>query len=377
MDDLERYARAGMKADASGCGLDPDDRWEAAWFAVVERLYDPAAEPPAAKDLIYAARQGLWALSSANLHTHGVPSSGRADGEKSLRPQFARYWLGSQVKQTEAPFVAAITDRIALAQVLAKLPLAQREAVLALALYQDRSKAAGALGLTYSAFSSRIDNARRAVLELWHQHETPHGLRRDQRSNGFGLRPRVAAVLTAEQVPQVVLPDARAVFARLGAERLHSKKLLAELASARPQIYGAWDAYDMAQALRLCDVPPSRQFTLDGQYRQGYERCGLDEAHPEVAAEPDACDIILAAWLDQTRHAAARRELPAKHPRLRMRELVSQAGPEGITSGALADQLTSHRATVRRWLREDVQAGLLTKSAHGRYSAPAAAAEVA
>ncbi|MFI6522187.1 hypothetical protein ACIBF1_42025 [Spirillospora sp. NPDC050679] len=366
MNDLEQIAWKAVGWDRATRGMDRSDRYETAWFAVVDRLYS-APEPVERGELLSAAIHALLAMNSDDVRTRGFNQRvGKTAGPHSA-PQFARYWLGTRQATTEPAFVVNLIDRMALRQVFACLTPPQRAALLALALHQDYARAAESLGLSGSAFTSRLERARERFLTLWHEHETPAARRLDKRLGRRELRPNVAAVLSVEQLPHVLLPDARLVFARVQAERMHSAVLLARLASLRPHLYGTWDQSDLGQALRLCNVPPAETMVIDGVARSAYRRAGIAQAAPvpePVEAEP--CDIILAAWLD------SQRPDPDADPHAVMRRLVAQAGPAGISPRLLTERLHG-RASLRRvmdWLREDVQSGAVARIGRGSYAAP-------
>jgi hypothetical protein len=74
-----------------------------------------------------------------------------------------------------------VVDRLAVDQVLASLKHTYRDAITALALADDYAKGAELLGLNYTAFTARLSIARRQILTLWHEGETPHRVRRTDR----------------------------------------------------------------------------------------------------------------------------------------------------------------------------------------------------
>ncbi len=271
LDDVGRLTYAALRYDTVTRSLDAGDRYEAAWFGIVERLWT-AGEPPTRGELIHTGRLALNDLANDYRRIHGFPDSDRVRGdgpgrrgelerERAMRPRFATYWIGAHT-DPEPPFVTAVVDRIALRQVFAQLPRAQRTALLALALHRDYRGAA---------------------------------------ASPYDLRSRVAAVLSAGELPGVLLPDARAVFTCLGVDAPHSADLLRHLAEARPQVYAGWDTADLGCALRHCGVPPASTRTIDGVKRRSYQLQGILDATENGAqdAPPDECDMILAAWLDQ------------------------------------------------------------------------------
>jgi hypothetical protein len=385
LDDISRLTYTALRQDKDACRLDAADRFDAAWFGVVELLY-AAAEPPGPGELINAGLAALHALSRDDRHARGLPESRavRADGPRrkgtperlsDIRPRFASYWIGGHILDPEPPFVGAVTDKVALGQVFAMLTKAEREALLALALHGDARHAAPALGLSKTAFQRRIDAARARFLGLWHQHETPHAAltrrRADTSAERCALRPRVAAVLTPDELPAVLLADARQVFDRLAADRMHSADLLARLAEDRPELYGAWDHADLKQALRACGVPPPARLTIGGVARTAYQRDQItDAADARRQARPDECDIILAAWLGHERARPDSSGVARTAARADMLAMITAAGPGGARFAAIKDHLSGRASagSVARWLAWETARGSISRIASGVYA---------
>lgn len=361
-DDVDRLVRRALRVNTSSSALDADDRFESAWFAVVEQLYS-AREAPGEQELVHAGLKALHALWAESNHARGYsPKLGKT------APGYARYWL-SRPAGPEPVFVATVVDRLALRQIFTRITCKQRQALLALAMHQDHTKAAAALGLPSNTFSNRICEARATLLALWHEHETPPPWRRDHRTGRAGLPPRVAAMLTEAEIPAVILPDAREIFAALGADRLHSRDLLAFLQQDRPAVYGTWDQADLAAALRVCGIPPARDLTIGGVQAKGYQLETIEIASGTAATGgpvPDETDIILAAWLYQEQQADPAAALPA---RADMLDLITAAGPDGITIGQLRKHLDAGRSTIDAWLSREITAGTIARTAPGTYTA--------
>lgn len=396
--DLDRFARVAVKGDYSTRGLDFDDRIETAWFGVVERLFGDQAQAPSPGDLIHAGRKALYDASSDEMHTRGRrPRSGCELPHTT--PGFVRYWIGASNSTTTDPgFVSAIIDGTALAQIFARLTHAQREALLALATYEDYQRAAIALGLSKTAFTARLDRAREVFAALWHEHETPGPRRPDKRVQRRTLRPAVTATLAlgSPDFPglEVVLQHTREVFDEQGADRMHSRDLLAALATARPGIYTGWDQCDLASVLRICGVS-SRPTVIDGVTANGYQLEAIVEAsHPHQPPSIDPASAVLFAWLENeraAREAELRRTAAALATKVKSKqrpalcvqvlEWIQAAGPEGIKTKVLLERLEGqvHPATLGRWLNDEAARGAITRITFGRYAATGhqGAAEVA
>jgi hypothetical protein len=116
LDTLTRLAHYAARHGQWDRGIGLPARYEAAWAAIAEHLYS-SAELPTPGELIRAG----WAL----------------------------------------------------AQIWPRLTPATRDALTALATYDDYQRAAESLGLSYATFKSRISEGRRQFLALWHEGETP------------------------------------------------------------------------------------------------------------------------------------------------------------------------------------------------------------
>lgn len=92
-----------------------------------------------------------------------------------------------------------------------------------------------------------------------------------------------AGLLTGQAAGEVVdhgevvdvLADVRTVFAT--AEVIHTTDLLARLGELRPQLYGGWEAPQLALAMKPHGIRPG-QISIDGTNRQGYRLAWITEA---------------------------------------------------------------------------------------------------
>jgi hypothetical protein len=257
---VQALARRAMRDHGPSQGMDPGDRFEAAWGAIAEYLYT-TQQPPTPLDLIIAGRAGLSRLRKGYLREQGYAyrpnGSGRdpAAGPMSA-PSFLRYWHRPLPPTPEDMAV----DRTALWQVLAVLAPVQAQALLALAEQGDREGAAAALGLADSTFRKRLGAARAAFLVLWHEHEAPSGTWRQDKRAGRVLRRQPAGHADAART----LGDIAGAFG--GRTRIGSLDLLARLAAADPGRYGGWDLKDLAGFLRLHGVT-RHKINIDGDRR--------------------------------------------------------------------------------------------------------------
>jgi hypothetical protein len=150
---------------------------EAAWSGIAEYLC-AAREPPPARDLMIAAWQALATEIHDDLRHHGTRKDER---RRNNGLSFSRYWAWQSLPASSPE--SAITDRIAVTQILAVLKPKHREAIVALAETGDYELAADALGISAKAYCNLIGRARREFFALWHEHEQPsRSWRRDIRA---------------------------------------------------------------------------------------------------------------------------------------------------------------------------------------------------
>jgi DNA-directed RNA polymerase specialized sigma24 family protein len=263
---VQALAKSAVRGHAPSLGMDASDRFEAAWGAIAEHLY-AADEPPTPLDLIRAGRNALSLLRLGALRQRGYAGRDPAAGAGSA-PGFCRYWH-NPVPPTPEDLVV---DWTALRQVMAGLKPVHARALLALAEHGDYQRAAAALGVPDATFYSQVGRARAAFLALWHEHETPSRMwRQDKRvSSRRALRSQPAGPADAART----LADIRDAFGE--ATRAASLDLLVRLATASPARYGDWDPADLSGFLRRHAVARHKTDFLPGRRRTGQRssRCG-------------------------------------------------------------------------------------------------------
>jgi hypothetical protein len=173
--DIDAIARLVIRVDRYRTDLDAAERYRAIRFAVIEHLAT-AAERPAHQDLVKAGRRASDNHVRAEMHAHGWDPR-RIEAGSGALPGFQRYWQSSG----RVPIDERIVERVAVRQVWPTLTLAQRQAVMALALTDDHAAAAVQLGIPYSSYAARLRKARIRFHALWHEHETPRRQVRDKR----------------------------------------------------------------------------------------------------------------------------------------------------------------------------------------------------
>ncbi|MBB3041161.1 hypothetical protein [Nocardioides soli] len=164
MADVDRLARFTARIrNTSLVGF--DERYETAWLAIIERLYD-GPEMPTSEDLIQVGKGAIRDEVNALLHHRGINNYTYQD-----TPNSWKYW--SVISAADEDFTGRLVERLALPQVLALLTPGEYEAIAALAANGTQAAAAAAVGIKPSAFTARIARARQRIIEAWFEHETP------------------------------------------------------------------------------------------------------------------------------------------------------------------------------------------------------------
>lgn len=195
--DLSRIAGTCVRSAARRGVRDLDEKRSAAMCALIETLHAHDCDPGGAV-LMRAAENAISNTSDRYWANWGYNSTTR-------EPQkgFPRYWRPG----AGTPLDEAVSERVAVHQILAALTDRQQQVVHALAQIGDRRAVAAVLGVDPTTVSAVLGNARRAFMALWHEGETPRPVDyRAGRSNPYGeeaaaARPEIArrAVRVREQ----------------------------------------------------------------------------------------------------------------------------------------------------------------------------------
>lgn len=177
--DLDQITRAAVIADRS-MASNIEDRKDIAWSAIAEHLC-LSEDPPARHELIRVGWQAIYREARTAFRDRGRPDKAWSSDEYESRPRFAQYWRDMQVTPSHE---SRVVESIAVWQVLEPLADTYRGAVVALAAMDDYVQAANLLGINYKAFVARIGTARKTVLRLWHEGETPRRTRTTDRRVG-------------------------------------------------------------------------------------------------------------------------------------------------------------------------------------------------
>lgn len=151
-----------------GRRLDQLERWEAAWFAIVEMLYT-AEERPEPGQLYIAGVDGIGRAANQYNQAHGLT---HYTGMNDVGPNYEKYW--KPVSGPRPDFTENLVELMSLPQVLAALTGEEYAAVAAVAACGTQAAAAETLGITRRTVTKRIGIARRKILALWFEGETPH-----------------------------------------------------------------------------------------------------------------------------------------------------------------------------------------------------------
>ncbi|MFF4240455.1 helix-turn-helix domain-containing protein [Actinomadura geliboluensis] len=220
--DLDRLAKYATRR-VFGVTVDPRDRFEVAWTAIVEHLYT-AADRPDPSDLITAGQQAISRHHRTELHHHGVQQRTYAPA-----PRHAVYWE-AVIRPTPSPESRTV-DRVALWQIWPQLAPGERAVVQALAAHGTHQGAADALGISYQAFASRLSCARRRFLALWHEGETPSRLWRTELRASQGTARTPASVTRARLATFADLDAAGLTRQQIAARMGLSLRTVARLAA--------------------------------------------------------------------------------------------------------------------------------------------------
>lgn len=227
MGDVDRMARRAARS-VRMTPFDFIERYEHAWYGVVEMLYS-SHSTPTEYALVTAGMRCVSDVYSDTLRHHGVSRSDAHTGQR-----FAEYWRTPGHTTTHEDFVDRLTERMALPRVLALLTPEEYEALAARAASSSDNAAAAMLGMTFMQYRPRLKRARERIVDAWFAPETPRpvGVPRAtavQRAAGQCKRGHSAAVhgLTTQGYCRAC---ARA-SARRAARKIRARQALAKEAS--------------------------------------------------------------------------------------------------------------------------------------------------
>jgi hypothetical protein len=197
--DLEQLTRTVLRMDRWYVAGDLDERYNAVWCGIVERLLT-AEEPPTRRELLNAGTRANDARVLDEMRTHG--RSTHVVGQPM--PRFHAYWCPANPPSPET----GVVERLATQQIWPRLTPRQQQALTALAALEDYQAAADHLGVTPGTYNVLGSTARRRFLAWWHEGEAP--------SRVWGRDGRVGRRTAATAPARKRRPATRAVVRRTG-----------------------------------------------------------------------------------------------------------------------------------------------------------------
>lgn len=176
---IDRMARSACLADRS-MASDVDTRYNTAWSAIAEQLCT-SEEPPIWEDLVRAGWQAIYREVREMRHCFGQ-SRDDPNAEVASGKRFQQYWFVREDSPEEG-----FVERLAVVQIMPKLPPLYRDALVALAVTGDYRAAAEMLGIGYSALTVRLSTARKAFRRHWFAPDPAPPIRgTDRRVEAYG-----------------------------------------------------------------------------------------------------------------------------------------------------------------------------------------------
>lgn len=169
--DLDSLARVAARNNHT-MAADHSDLYHAAWSAIVDALIE-AETPPPRHELARLGKGAIWQLARDQRQTYGYRDRDPYAGIGSA-PRFAAYWTPGTAPSPEDKIV----DRVAVTQIWSALTDRDRLMLAAAAACDSDYHAAAAMqSMPVSSYRSYLSTARRAVVSLWLEGETPHRVR--------------------------------------------------------------------------------------------------------------------------------------------------------------------------------------------------------
>ena len=187
--DLHRLARLAVHTAGTMAG-DWHERYDLAHGAIAEALY-AAPHWPQRHTLVRAGQLAIYAAVDEHRQAYGYyrrKTDGGVHGIGSSPAWRAYWWDLLSLTAVQSP-ETRVVERTALTQILPTLTPTQRDAITALAVYDDYQTAANALGMSYATFKSHVARGRNRFLAGWHEGEKPSRTwGTDRRVNNQGER---------------------------------------------------------------------------------------------------------------------------------------------------------------------------------------------
>lgn len=229
MDDLHRLANESLRADRWQTPRYLDERFAAAWHAIVVHLCTTAGAASHINLIDAGVRASHAAVRQAE-QFHGRTRYG------TCGPNFGRYWYDAQAARSLPSQEDVLTLR-ALVQIVSALTGIQRDALFAYAATGDKQAAAERLGLKPGTYNKRLRQARTAAASLWFDHEAPPPLGRTRRPGARNGMWKGRVRPTEEQIDEwrARYHAGGITYAQLAAEAgIHPDRLSALIRGVRP-----------------------------------------------------------------------------------------------------------------------------------------------
>ncbi len=160
------------------------ERFEAAWSAIGELVWNSPSPPPR-REMVTAGVRAVNSWQRAEEHHHGDSRHTGAPMEN-----FGRYWLGLHPRPSSPE--NRVVEMVAMCQIWPQLTDTDRAAIVALATHGTITEAARAVGVDARTFGGRVRLARARFLIWWHEGEEPSAVWRVDRRT-LGGKTRVGA----------------------------------------------------------------------------------------------------------------------------------------------------------------------------------------
>lgn len=161
---VTRIAYVALRAAAERGAHNLDEKRSIAVCAVITELHDHECDP-GLSTLMRAAERAVQNATNSDWSNAGYNSK-----TKEFQKGFHPYWRPGVAK----PLDEAVTERVAVPQILAALTDRQRETVQALVEAEGSHQAAALLlGIRPNSVACNLRNVREAFRALWFEHETP------------------------------------------------------------------------------------------------------------------------------------------------------------------------------------------------------------
>lgn len=168
---LEQVARIArwVVRHQRGLIIEREEATDLVATALIERIY---SKPPATEDdLFHAAQHALSTANAREMSYKGYDVNASKTGKLTMPRGYATYWYGKTAMAS--PFEDKLVEKLAARQLWGGLSYRDQETLRTLMETGTNEAAQAALGITKSAWFTRLWRARLAGRTLWHYPEEP------------------------------------------------------------------------------------------------------------------------------------------------------------------------------------------------------------